>query len=63
MTPMKFEDRVAFCHVSGCIYRLGNPSMKYNKNHRVSLAERVPKSEQAFDDWVEYDREEERGHY
>lgn len=60
---MKFKDVVICCHVSGSIYRKGNPKIKYNKNHAIPLIERVPKEEQNFNDWFEYDTEQEFGHY
>lgn len=60
---MKFEDAVKFCHVSGAIFRLGNPNKKYNKNHTINLEERVPEWEKEYDDWEEYDPDEKYGHY
>lgn len=60
---MNFKDRAETCHVSGYIYREGNPKIKYAKNHQISLEDRVPKSEQLFDDWKEFDPDEEYGHY
>ena len=60
---MEFIKRCKCCHVSGYIYRKGNPSVKYAKNSQMPLSERVPKEEQAFDDWEEYDPDEEYGHY
>ena len=60
---MKFEEAVDTCHVSACIYRIGNPTEKYGKNHRIPLEERVPIEEQKYDDWYEYDPDEIYGHY
>jgi hypothetical protein len=60
---MNFKRAVQVCHVSGSIYREGNPKVKYNKNSFTPLEERVPESEKVFDDWEEYDPEEDYGHY
>ena len=62
-SQMDFKTAVRFCHVSAHIYRAGNPSKKYNKNHNIPLEERVPKSEQQHGDWCECDPEEDYGHY
>lgn len=60
---MKFEEATKICHVSAYIYRIGNPTKKYGKNHTIPLKERVPIEEQKYDDWYEYDPEESYGHY
>jgi len=52
---MKFVDAVISCHVRSAIYREVNPSNRYYKNHTIALEKRVPESDQAFDDWKEYD--------
>ena len=43
------------CHVRSAIYRLSNPSVKYWKNMRVCLDDRVPDKDKQATDWAEYD--------
>lgn len=52
---MTYEDAKMRCHVRSAIYRTSNPSVKYNKNHPISLDERVPECEKSATDWAEYD--------
>ncbi len=61
---MTFERATKTCHVSGSIYRASvTPHIYYAKNHSIPLKDRVPKEEQAYADWEEYDPDEEYGHY
>jgi hypothetical protein len=60
---MKFEDIILKCHANSIIYRKGNPKIKYPKHDFIPLKERVPKEEQKYNDWSEYDPEQEFGHY
>jgi hypothetical protein len=52
---MTYEDAKTICHVRSAIYRTSNPSVKYNKNHPVSLDERVAPKDKLATDWAEYD--------
>ena len=52
---MTFAKACSSCHVRSAIYRSGNPSMKYAKNHHIPFTERVPAVDQAADDWFEWD--------
>ena len=52
---MDYRTAKETCYVRSAIFRAGNPSIKYWKNHTKSLDERVPIKDQVMDDWVEYD--------
>lgn len=55
---MTYEDAKTVCHVRSAIYRASNPSVKYWKNHTVSLDDRVPETDKAATDWKEHDPRE-----
>lgn len=53
---MNFIKAAQRCHVRAGIYRAGQiPHVIYAKNHEIPLEDRVPKHDQAQDDWKEYD--------
>ena len=55
---MSYEDAKSCCHVRSAIARASKPSIKYWKNHTVSLDDRVPDVDKAEYDWYEYDPRE-----
>lgn len=55
---MEFEDAVKSCHVRSGIYRTGDTTKVYWKNHNIPIEERVPKKDQTCCDWAEYDPRE-----
>lgn len=55
---MTYEEAKTWCHVRSAIYRTTNPSLKYWKNHRVSLDDRVPEADKLATDWKEHDPRE-----
>jgi hypothetical protein len=56
---MTYEDAKMYCHVRSAIFRTSNPSVKYWKNHSVSLDDRVPDDQKSALDWKEHDPREE----
>ena len=52
---MKLTEAIVKCHVRSAVYRESNPSIKYWKNDRQTIFERVPKSDRKATDWKEYD--------
>lgn len=52
---MTYDEAKMWCHVRSAIRRKSKPTVKYWKNHRVSLDDRVPDEEKAATDWEEYD--------
>ncbi|WP_226552936.1 hypothetical protein [Celeribacter naphthalenivorans] len=52
---MTYEKAKTICHVRSAIYRMSNPSVKYNKNHPTPFDQRVPENDKSATDWAEYD--------
>ena len=52
---MNLEDAISRCHVRSAVHRTSNPSVRYWKNHKIPLLERIPESEHLATDWEEYD--------
>ena len=55
---MTYQEAKSRCHVRSAIYRLSAPSVRYWKNHTLSLDERVPDADKAATDWAEFDPRE-----
>lgn len=52
---MTYEEAKTLCHVRSAIYRTSKPTVKYWKNHSVSLDNRVSDEDKAATDWKEHD--------
>lgn len=50
-----FQDAVKMCAVREAIFRNNKPSLKYCKNHSLTLEDRVPLEDQLESDWRIYD--------
>ena len=50
-----FENAVHNCAVREAIFRNSKPSIRYYKNHTLTLEERVPLEDQKANDWRIYD--------
>jgi len=52
---MKYEEAKSICHVRSAIFREADPDIRYWKNYRIPLDERVPDEDKPNNDWEEYD--------